>query len=167
MWQSSSVGGDEDDEEEEPSLWQSATRAGAGGAASAWNFAMNAISGERSGTPAKASPSTYNFAGKAPSRTWTPAAEGAMYRSSSRGAFSDENTASATDPRFATWQPARGGAEAEVEHDNPLKKMADLALQNLYEVADPESSAPTDIMNAMSIYTKAAAGTSRKKGARR
>ncbi|KAJ3525709.1 hypothetical protein NM688_g8363 [Phlebia brevispora] len=66
-------------------------------------------------------------------------------------------------PRYQTWVPKRE-EEADVETD-PLKKMAELALQNLEDVTK-EASEPRELVDAMSMYTKAATGSSKRRGKR-
>ena len=127
------------------------------GAASAWNLAMSAVSGERPGTtvprPSTVIPGRENMWGSGD----------AFARSESRVVWPEESSAGA-DPRFATWQPPKK-APPEVDNDNPAKKMMDLAFENLIDVAD-DNDDPSQLLTAMSMYTKATgmANSTRKRG---
>ena len=170
LWEAKFNSSPDDDFDEGPSLWSSAIRpstnadTSTSAADSGWNFAMNAIVGERSSTPARGPQQpAYDFSAgnKGAHRTWTPSGADVPYRAQSRGSAANGSIPSTTDPRFTTWMPGRAAPAANPEADNPLKKMADLALQNLYDVASPEEETePTDILNAMSMYTKAVTSSS-------
>ena len=150
-----------DDSEEGVSSWtQQMLNSARSGAASAWGMASSAIGGgERPGTPAQLRAPTRPSAPvpAAPAAQETPwAADGLMARSVSNGPTTPE------DPRFATWRPPR--IVEHDEHNDPAKKMQDLAFQNLFETADDESD-PSDLLNAMSMYAKATQSAARKKTA--
>ena len=157
---------DNTDESEEGAMssWgQQMLNTARGGAASAWDMAMATIGGsERPGTPAQmrgpARPSApAPAAPAAPASREAPwVSDGLFARSTSNGPTTPE------DPRFATWRPPK--IVDPDEQENPAKKMQDLAFQNLFQTADDDSD-PTDLLNAMSMYTKATQSAARKKTA--
>ena len=149
--------------------------------ASAWGFAMNAIRGGGGGAAQRAtSPPTvkapapraaFGFAGGSPEAMWMPGGDEA-FRNMSRGPAADERAVPRqAQSQFATWMPP--GAQAETKGpaapEARREMMTDLAFQELYDVASPEEeSEPTELLNAMSMYTKAAvANKGKKKGGRR
>ncbi|EKM56912.1 uncharacterized protein PHACADRAFT_141917 [Phanerochaete carnosa HHB-10118-sp] len=146
-----------DESEEGASSWSHQVLNGAfGGAVSAWSMGVSAFGGaERPGTPAQVPAPTRPSAPAPPVPTvreapW--AGEGPFQRSTSHGPTTPE------DPRFATWRPPR--IVDPDEHENPAKKMQDLALQNLFQSVDDSSD--TDLFNAMSMYSKATQSATRK-----
>ncbi|GJE86682.1 hypothetical protein PsYK624_027630 [Phanerochaete sordida] len=130
-----------------------------GGAANVWDMAMNAFGGaERPRTPAQAGPSRPAAPAPPPPVSREPqqwADDGLFARSTSNGPTTPE------DPRFVTWRPPR--IVDPDEHVDPAKKMQDLALQNLFHTVDDADD--SDLMNAMSMYSKAAQSVERKKTA--
>lgn len=154
------------------SLWENGSRAvteeekadtgSSWGANSAWNFAMNAIAGDKSSAPTKANakpPADPPMNG--PKSFWS--SESSFSRSTSQGPNTNGFGDPIADGRFTPWKPSRT-PEADVDVNDPTKKMADLAFQHLYQTANPEDEYdPSDLHNAMSMYTKAVNSTTRKK----
>lgn len=145
------------DESEEGMSWtQMAMDTARGGVASAWDTTLAAVGGERPGTTAPR-PATSTAPGR--ENLW---GGGDMFaRSESRAPWGEEP--SSADPRFSTWKPPRREEPATSGDGSTAKKMADLAFQNLFDVAG-DGEDPDDMMNAMSMYTKAMATSTRKRG---
>ncbi|KAI0088804.1 hypothetical protein BDY19DRAFT_993637 [Irpex rosettiformis] len=124
------------------------------GANSAWDFAMNAInSGKPSVSakpPAKPSPPV-----SGPGSFWSNEPSFAKMMSGGAG------EGGGLDGRFTPWKPS----ELEPpDEDDPTTKMANLAMQHLYQTVDTEDDIDVnDARNAMLMYTKAAATSTRKK----
>ncbi|KAI0826481.1 hypothetical protein BC629DRAFT_84029 [Irpex lacteus] len=136
------------------SLWgQSVLEGARGGAASAWNFAKNAINNDKPSAvptkpPMRASPPV-----NGPGSFWSN--EPAFARMTSEGA--DEGLGG----RFTPWKPA---TLEPPDEDDPTTKMANLAMQHLYQTVDTEGDIdPSEAHNAMLMYTQAAATTRKKR----
>lgn len=153
LWDTAGSAAAEDDDSANGSPWSQ-------GAASAWSFAMNAIGGDKSAAPTKLN-------GKPPmeppvNRTTSFWSSGdTNSRSMSQGPSQTGFGDASLDGRFTPWKPSRAAVDPEAEANDPTKKMADLALQHLYETADVDDS--DELHNAMSMYTKAVASSTRKR----
>ena len=132
------------------SLWDGAR----GGAASAWDFAMNAISNGKPSAFAKPPPGKPSPPVNDAGSFWSN--DPSYMRMMSEGA--GEGPA---DGRFTPWRPS---VLEPPDEDDPTTKMTDLAMQHLFKTVDTEGDIDmTEARNAMSMYTKAAATSARKK----
>lgn len=156
---------------------QSALDAARGGAASVWNIASSALGSEPTAPPTKPVPLPSASARPATRQTvhgQTPPTHGHPWGGEdvygrSHGAASvpggfEVGSGAGGDSRFTTWRPAtRPEPESKKSFPDPAKQMADLALENLMEIAD-EGDSPGHLLDAMSMYTKAMGSATRKRG---
>ncbi|KAI0691851.1 hypothetical protein BC835DRAFT_1416946 [Cytidiella melzeri] len=146
---------DEDDEPEEDAMWSQNRLGGArGGAASAWNFAVNAISGDRAGASARPSHKSSPPVG-GPGSFWPN--DSSFTRTASESPSSGAHTGSDLDGRFTPWKPS---SIVKSDTNETTTKMANLAMQQLCQDDEDDQN---DVQNLMSSYTKSFATSTRKK----
>jgi hypothetical protein len=160
FWNASGAAGeDDDDEPTSHSMWSQAAMGDVrGGAASAWNFAVSAMSGDKAGAakpPTKSSSPPVT----GPGSFWSnePAYAKATNESPGTGSYG----AAGIDGRFTPWKPS---VMERPNADETTTKMANLAMEHLYQAADTDDAYdPNELHNAMSMFTKAVASSNRKK----
>ncbi|KAI0341493.1 hypothetical protein BDW22DRAFT_1359078 [Trametopsis cervina] len=136
---------DEDDEDGDSSMATGGGSMWGGSAAAAWNLAMKSFGGDKNGAPAPPAAKPSGLPKSASPPVNLPGSLWADEPFSRNGAHGPE------DGRFTPWKPS-AQPEADV-----TKKMADLALQNLYSANDDDGS--NDLRNTMSMYTKSQANS--------
>lgn len=146
------------------SFWENAVGGATGGAASAWSFL---VGGQQPAPPPPKAPTPRSAApAPVPDAFWP--SEDTFARNMHRGPTSAAppyGASASMDGRFATWRPSRD--DEPEERGDPAKKMADLALENLLDITSTgDNGQPDDIFNAMSMYSKAHASVTRKRGGR-